>query len=72
MVKYVKVDFIYEPTNQNMTRLFMILSNDFFFKRFYINNGIIIRSITEVEPMMWHLVPKNKKQAIILGKEVLK
>jgi len=52
MVKYVKVDFIHVPINQNIKRLFMILTNDFFFKRLCINNVIIIWSITEVEPMM--------------------
>ena len=71
MVKYYKVDFIHEPTNQNMTRLFMVLSSDFFFEKFCLNNGISIRNKTEVDAKMWYQVPKDRRQSIVLGKEKL-
>lgn len=72
MVKYLMVNFMHEQTQKEMIRLFMLVSTDYHFNKFLLNNGIVVRSIDEVDVRLWIGAPKEKKIVIFTGEEVLK
>lgn len=71
MVKYFVIDYIKQGTATYETKLFMVI-NELALNAFFLNNGLIIKGIREVEPFNWWLTSKDKKQVIFIGKEVIK
>lgn len=72
MVKYLMVTFVLEKTQQELIRIFMLVSTDFYFNKYILNNGIAVKRIQEVEWRQWMSAPENMKITILTGKEVFK